>query len=304
MILYYTLLLTLALATAPVFTDRLLGFTVEKYLGLLCLLYAMVYLQRRKSPVRLWGASQTHAFVFFFLWAAVSWVALSRQPFQNSTLFVYLSEMVFLVSTLTLVDSPKRLRWTLIAVLASVVWGSLYTLREWQKAIPIYGIGYRPLYSPAGDPNYFTASAVLCLPVAFYLIVRGKRRSDRLLSIACLVPITAAILVDASRGGLLALCATGAVILFQTRGRRSAKMLLLGGALAVVLLLSPASPIHRLLHPNYSDVAAQDNRLELWKAGLRMTLAHPLAGIGLDNFKAELPSYLGAGPRIDFIAHN
>lgn len=303
MILYYTLLLTLPMSTAPLFADRVFGITIEKYLGLLCLLYAMIHLARRKTPASKGRGSQTYAFLFFLTLAGASWVMLGRDSFQASMMFVYVSQLAFLVSTLILVDSEERLRWSMLSVLAGVAWGSLYTLREWQKNVPIYGLRYRPQWNPAGDPNYFTASAILCLPIAFYLIVRSSHRFDRRFSAACVVLIAAAILVDSSRGGLLALVAVGGVILFQYRGRR-VLILLLGCALAVGLLLSPVSPLERLLHPQSSGVIAEDDRLELWSAGLRMVARHPLMGIGLDNFKAVLPAYLEPGQNIDFIAHN
>ena len=303
MILYYTLLVTLTLAHQRFFTYRLFGFTVEKYLGLGCLLLALLYLPLRKTSARIWRSGQARAFLLFFVLAAASWLALGQGHFQDSMMLVYVSELAFLVSTVILIDSPERLRWSLLAVIAGVAWAALYALREWQKAFPIYGLRYRPQWSPAGDPNYFTASAVLCLPIAFYLLARGKSRFDRFFSAACLFPIAGAILVDASRGGLLALIAAGAVIFAQARGRRGL-FLLLGGGLALVLLLSPVSPVRRFLDPSAGDKTAVNDRLELWSAGLRMIEAHPTTGIGLGNFEAYVPAYLAPGEHIDFIAHN
>jgi hypothetical protein len=303
MILYYALLLTLALADQRFFAYRIFGFTVEKYLGLLCLLVALIYLPLRKSPVRLWRSGQTRAFLIFFVLAAASWLTLSRARFPDSMMLVYVSDLAFLISTVILVDSPRRLRWSLLAAMGGVAWAALYALREWQKAAPIYGLGYRPEWSPAGDPNYFTASAVLCLPIAFYLFAYSRKRFDRLFAAACMLPIIGAVLVDASRGGLVAIIAAGAVIFLRSRGRRGL-FLALAGALGLVLLLSPASPVRRLLHPKPGDIAAANDRLELWSAGLRMVEAHPLTGIGLGNFEAEVPRYLAPGQHIDFIAHN
>lgn len=303
MILYYILMLSLALQRQRFFSYHLFGFTVEKYLGLLCLLYALFYLLLRKSPLRLWASWQVRAFSCFFVLAEVSWLSMSLQKFHDSMLVVYLSESAFLVSTLILVDSLKRLRWALLAALAGVAWASLYSLREWQKMVPIYGFGYRPKWNPAGDPNYLAASAVLCLPVAYYLLTRSKRRFERISILACTLPIVGALLVGASRGGFLALIVAGLVVLLQARGKRT-KLILLGAALAAVFLLSPVSPLRRLLHPDFAGVNAEDYRLELWGAGLRMIEDHPFAGIGLGNFKAEVPAYLLPGQRIDFIAHN
>jgi len=46
--------------------------------------------------------------------------------------------------------------------------------------------------------------------------------------------------------------------------------------------------VKRLWHPTHSEVEAQDNRLVAWTAGLGMIRTHPLAGIGLGNFKTLL----------------
>lgn len=303
MILYYLLLLSLAFSNQREFDYRLFGVTMEKYLGAVVLLFALFSLASRKSPVRLWRSWQSRAFFFFLIVAGVSWLTLGLDPFRGSMMFVYLSQFAFLISTMILVDSRKRLRWSLLAVLASMAWASLYALREWQKAVPIYGLSYRPSWSPAGGPNYLAASAVICLPIAFYLSTRSPNRLDRWFSVACAVPIVGATLVGASRGGVVALFVAGVVILFQSRKHRKV-FLFIGAVIAVLFLISPVSPVVRFLHPNNGAKTAVNDRLELWSAGLHMIEQHPLTGIGLDNFKAELPQYLLPGQHIDYIAHN
>lgn len=303
MVFYYILMLSLGFQHLSLLSYHLFGFTVEKYLGLLCLIYALFYLLGRKTPVRLWASWQACAFSCFFVLAAVSWLTMSLQRFQGSMLLVYLSESVFLVSTLIMVDSVKRLRWVLLTALAGMAWASLYSIREWEKALPVYGFSYRPKWGPEGDPNYLAAAAVLCLPIAYYLFISSKRRFDRLFVLACALPIVGALLVGASRGGLLALVVACAVVLFQSR-RKRAKFIVLGGVLAVLFMVSPVSPVRRLLHPTAIGIGSENDRLELWNAGLRMIEDHPLTGIGLGNFRAEVPAYLLPGERIDFIAHN
>lgn len=303
MLLYYILLLTFTFANPPYLGGQVFGISEEKYLGALVLLFAFFHLAFRKSPIRFWRSWQTRAFLLFFVLAGVSWFARGLGPFSNSRMLIYSSQLVFLIATLILVDSPKRLRWSLLAVLASMAWASLYALREWQEAISVYGLSYRPGWGPEGDSNYYTASAVICLAIAFYLFTRSENRFDRWFSAACAVPIVGAVLVGTSRGGLLALLAVGTVILFQSRRHRGT-LLFIGAVLAALFLISPVSPVVRLLHPDFGDKTATNDRLELWSAGLRMIEAHPLAGIGLGNFKAEVPRYLLPGQHIDYIAHN
>src|SRR5208283_1482236 len=98
--------------------------------------------------------------------------------------------------------SRQRLENSLLALVASIGLASLYLIREWTGAAPVYGVGYRP-GSVAGDPNVFSASAVTVLPimVAFALGQKGRKRA---FCLACLLATVVAILLASSRGGFVA----------------------------------------------------------------------------------------------------
>jgi len=304
MILYYILVLSLPLISQRFFAASVGGITVEKILGLLCLIYAIFYLFQRRSSPRILGTGQARAFFLFVVWVTISFFTLSRSatdPFGN-TLTIYISHLFFLITTLIVVDSLYRLRWTILAAIGSIGWASLYILREWQTGSAAYGADYRPGYV-TGDPNYFTASVLVCLPIAYYLLLGKQARWERLFCFGCVFVTLPAIMVAASRGGFIGLMAAAVFVVLQSK-RKSRNLILVGFGMVVVLVLSPSSPIQRLLHPTTSDVESTNTRLELWHAGWKMVKAHPITGVGLGNFKAEAPYYAAPGVDLNNIAHN
>lgn len=304
MILYYILVLSLPLIDQRIFAASFAGITVEKMLGFVCFFYALFYLVQRKGTPRILGTAQARAFLIFLVWVTISFFTLTKtapDPFGNS-LTIYLSHLFFLITTVIVVDSLYRLRWTILAGIGSIGWASLYVLREWQKGSATYGANYRPGYV-TGDPNYFTASVLICLPVAYYLLLGKQRRRERLFILGCVFVTLPAIMVAASRGGFIGLMFAALFVVFRSK-RRVRNLFIISLGMIAVLLLSPSSPLQRFLHPTVSDVNSTDARLELWHAGWRMVKAHPLTGVGLGNFKAEVPLYISPGVNIDLIAHN
>jgi O-antigen ligase len=112
------------------------------------------------------------------------------------------------------------------------------------------------------------------------------------------------LMLAASRGGLLGLIA--ATLFIVVRSPRPVRNLLTTGfLLALLLLLAPASPLQRILHPSHSDIEASDRRVQLWKVGLTMVRANPLFGIGVGNYKPFMSSYMSGDTQLDAgIAHN
>jgi O-antigen ligase len=73
-----------------------------------------------------------------------------------------------------------------------------------------------------------------------------------------------------------------------------------------VLLLSPVSPVGRLLHPSQEDRDNSEARLIAWRAGAKMVLAEPVLGVGLGRFKSLMPLYSDSQQRVGLatMAHN
>jgi O-antigen ligase len=301
-IFFYLLVSVLPLISHPVWSHFVGDLTVIKYVGVGSLAYAVFYLGARRTPPRYFASAQSRWFLPLCALALGSY-ALWGMPiyaFEASPWLSYVSFLLFFFITLTLVDSTRRLRTVLLVAVGSVGFASAHVVREWQK---YGGFGtYRPGYV-TGDANYYSLSALLCIPVAFYLIGGRQRPWERWFCRGCLALTILGLTAAASRGALLGL---GAALVYAcVVSRRRGRMLKLAfGVLLPLLLLSPSSPLPRLLSPDRSDQESSDTRLALWRAGLRMVEAHPVTGVGLGNFKWVVSRYDAPGESLGNVAHN
>lgn len=281
MILFYLLVVTAPMPNHPLFGEPLGPFTVVKWLGIACCVYALFSAMRRRRLPSFLGSLEMRAFLVLVCIAWVSSVTLGRKgDISFSPMSSYFSFLLLCFATITLVNSVERLHKTLLAAIAGVAWASLYVIREFLAT----GGNGRPGYV-AGDSNYFAASAVLVVPVAVYFVKAKSSPWERRFCIASLVVIFIAFTLASSRGGLLGL---GVVILYMAvrsgKSRRTAIVTAL--VLIPMFLLSPASPLSRMLHPDYGDKLGAEIRWGFWKEGLEMIENHPVTGVGVGNFTA------------------
>jgi O-antigen ligase len=224
-------------------------------------------------------------------------IALSDGPF-----IIYTSSLFLIFITLSVVDTPSRLRWTVLTLVGSYGFASLYVIREWQKGHNLYR-NFRPGWI-VGDANYFATTAIFAIVLAFYFM-QGKRSPwEKTYCAICLVLTNLAITLCASRGGFLGLTAAALVLVWSSK-RRVRNLILMSALVLPLSLVLPISPLHRLLSHN-QDYGSTRFHLEAWNAGLHMIKAHPIAGVGLGNFKLVMPSYMTPGTNIvvDTVAHN
>jgi len=152
----------------------------------------------------------------------------------------------------------------------------------------------------AGDPN-ITAAALL-LPLALGLAEafasRGRRR---LLALGAVALMVTAIVLTASRGGLLGMILVAVVVSFNF-GRPSL-IIVPGLLLAAAIAVSPGSLVTRV------QSAESTGRVEVWTIGMRACVEHCWLGSGLGTFpdvhEQELLKNPELGSRqLRFEAHN
>ena len=291
MIFFYILVLVSPMPNHPLFERPFAGLTVVKWLGLICCGYALFRLSSRRRVPAFLKAWETRFFLALLAIAAVSYVTLSRtENLTFNPIFMYFNYLPLFFTTICVVDTYERLQNTLLAAIAGQALASLYVIREFQAS---GGTDLRPGYI-AGDANYFATCMLLVLPMAVYsLKIKGSRWQRWFCAVSLLVMLVAFTLAS-SRGGLVGLCV---VILYMIlRSGQSRR-----GAIAIAVLLlpmmlfSPASPLKRMLHPNYGDFVGAQVRREFWSVGLDMIASHPFTGIGLGNFTAQSVSKEVAG---------
>lgn len=272
--------------------------TLIKYLGLICVFYALLYIAARRSSPPFLKTVQARVFFFFFVLTSFSyWFWGPTFSIRSSPFISYLSMAFLFFVVLSTVDSLKRLRWILLAAVGGMGWASLIVVREWMKD-PMWRPG-----SIAGDANYFAMNACLVLPVAFLLMWRSRIRWERIFAVGCLVAIVGASMLGGSRGGFLAVGIAFLWLIWHSP-HRIRNLVVVSILLIPPLFFFPFSPVRRLIEPKQSDLNGEMYREMAWKAGLRMVKEHPLAGIGLGEFKNEMVKYNDPGDTFASIAHN
>ncbi len=144
MIFFYLLVSVMPLTQHPLWARYVGQMTLVKYVGAVCLLYAAMHLGVRRDFPRYFQTWQARWFATFLLLANVSfWTKGAPFSWGANPLISHTSFLLLFFITLAIVDSVRRLRWTLIVAVGSVAWASLYLIREWQKYHNVYR-GFRP----------------------------------------------------------------------------------------------------------------------------------------------------------------
>lgn len=298
MILFYLLITQIPLDQDPTWGTFLGAATLIKYLGLACVLYAILHIAARRSSPRYLKTIQARLFMVYLFLASVSYWVMGSTFSLRSSPFISLLSMAFLFFVvLSIVDTLPRLRWTMIAAIASMGYASLIVAREWVRD-PMWRPG-----SIAGDANYFALDACFIITLAFVWVWRSRVLWERIFAFGCLVATIGSTVLGASRGGFIALCVSFVWLVWHSPRRLRNSVIILVLVLPPLLLL-PKSPLHRLIDPKQSDITGENARLAAWKAGLRMIESHPIIGIGLGEFKPQMIRYAEPGTRVATIGHN
>ena len=167
--------------------------------------------------------------------------------------------------------------------------GKLYWFREVRQ------VGYP--FGPYVNRNHFAGFAELVIPIALVPLVLGKVRRERLLlvSLFALVPIVA-LLLSASRGGIVSFVAELALLFLLLLVRRiRSKYVLVGGivvlgALLAVSWIGGQQVLKRFSVDSAIEVTSGKRgamRQDTW----RIFRDHPLLGTGLGTLQKVFPPY-------------
>ena len=301
MILYYMVIFLAPFYFHPILNQVVGGFTVVKLIGIAAVVYALIYRIRKGNIPNFLSGRQAKLFLALCVLAFLSAGRVSgtvEAAYEAS--LGYLSFLVFFFITLSVVDTPQRVRTTLLVCLATIGFASLYVIREYLK----YSVKYES-FRPGlvvGDANYYTLSAMLVLPVAYCWHRSETKPMFRWAALATLGVTVVGISLAASRAVLVALPVLILVVALGTRSRLRTVVVLVLLAVTPMLFL-PKSPLRRVLDPGHGDNLSTQKRLALLQAGVSMVRDHPFLGIGLGRYKPVSEKYLD-GSLQGQIAHN
>jgi len=302
MILFYVLVLSLPFVDHGLLAREIAGLTLEKIIGAACFLYALAYLPRRRTMPALFASAQAKAFALYVMMAVTSYVVTAEVITFQDFVGIFLSQFLFFITVMILVDSRERLEKTVLFLIASAGVVSLYMIKEWAANVGTYGLGYRPGWV-AGDANMFCASVLVVLPVMIYPLRNAARGWQRAGVAGCLGVTLIAFLMAGSRGGFIGLFC---MLLWSLRNmRRRLIAIALCTVIVLACLAAPHSPLDRLLKPTASDIESSNFRLQLWTVSGKIFADHPVFGIGLWNFPKYMHRYLPPGVDLNFaVPHN
>ena len=142
------------------------------------------------------------------------------------------------------------------------------------------------------DPNEFATVLALGIPVAAWLVARGRGGPFRVINLAYPVFVVLGLVLSASRGGLLAALVAFLAIPFMIAGMGFVRRFVLTVLLtaAVLLAFSGAPRLFPQLQANLErlgDVGVEltegtlTGRTLIWREGVRIFQSSPLVGVGL-----------------------
>jgi probable O-glycosylation ligase (exosortase A-associated) len=217
-------------------------------------------------------------------WSFVSAVFARNQELAWET--VEFQSKIYLpcLVAVTLIDSlakVKQLMWVIVLANGYLAYEFNTTYYKAAMFIP-QDWKYRGL-----DNNGLAITMVTAIGLAFFLALHANRWWQRLLAFGMVGLMAHVVLFSMSRGGMVAMCATGVVCLLLIP-RTWKHYLFFALVLAVVLRLAGPRVISRF-DSSFKDESDRDmsaqSRVEQWYACLNAMKRHPLTGVGTRGWR-------------------
>jgi len=236
---------------------------------------------------RLFRAPQDK-FVALFLGAIIiSTLSVDWLTFTVDTSIAMGKTALIYFFIITVVDDAQKFKtatWAILIMLALValsgvlayygmpVWGATRYFSLAKEEWAIKGVGM------FDNPNDLAYSVAFIIPFAISYILKGQGCLTRFLLLSVLGVVILCVYYTRSRGGWLAAGVSTAVWFWfwlkSPKWRKRFAILVVG---VIVVLFSMQTQ-------GYRDDDSSMNRIEAWDKGVDMLRAHPLIGVGFDQF--------------------
>lgn len=248
-----------------------------------CLAAALEFRRRRQWPTLPFDWRLVILGLLFVDFALSTWYAILPDTARGRLIEVGMLLPPLLLA-LILLDTREKLFAAVVATAAGV---ALIALKGgwWALITGFADRVYGPPSSQIGGNNEFAVALAMTIPL---LVFWRRQVADRALSAALVAAIGlcyVAALTSWSRGGLLALVAMSALLVWHSRRKALAMALLAVGA-ALALGVMPAKWQARMESiGNYQADQSFLGREESWKTGLAYVERHPWTGSGFDGWR-------------------
>lgn len=309
MIFYYLFLLLAPFQEHPkigavLFNVAFVPVTLTKIVGLLMVASAVLVPGPKDGAPRL----PTVIPVLYAVFVAVplGLTMLFGLPFPKAPASALFSYALLLIATRALVSTPDRIRNVVRVLVFAEAFGSLWLYKQQYILHELNPNG------PSGDSNYEALSIVMTIPLALYVLRTDSSVLWRRLAAGCAAILVFGVFISQSRGGVVALGVLVLLTWLHARRKLMAIVLSLVG-LSLAAALAPNVTWQRFQQIQLSGrwktgaELSTRTRIELWRGGLHIIETHPVLGLGLDQFKAQVAFYnpnLIPLARRTFIAHN
>src|SRR5712692_2560792 len=195
--------------------------------------------------------------------------------------------VVMTIGIMLIAKTLKRLTMLLFVQAGAVATVSVVSLlRSRLVAERLTGI----LNGIYGNPNDLALAVALAFPMCFAFLLRTRSLLRKIVWSFTMITMVGVVLLTFSRAGLLALLVAGGVCLweFGVKGRRQYLVVGAAGAGLGVLILAGsanyAKRIETIFKPSEDPTGSAQAREYLLKTSIRVSLEHPLFGVGPGNF--------------------
>ena len=241
---------------------------------------ALLIKRQWRWPPRDWRVAALIALWAYFLFttyhAKVQWAAWPR--------FGEISSIFLMVGlTLVLIDTRQKLFFLIVIIAVSF---ALVTIKGGYWAV-MTGFADR-VYGPPGsqyyDNNMFAVAVIMNIPLLVLWLRETRHQALRYALMAAIALSGAAALSSWSRGALISLGATTAVLLWYSK-RKYLTILLLAGSIALAAVSLPEAWFERMQTiASHEHEGSAQSRLDVWQVGLKHAQLFPLTGVGADGW--------------------
>ena len=217
--------------------------------------------------------------------AGILSIPLALDPGKAFNAFVeFLKVVLIFIVMINVIRNEKRLKRLWILILIATCFLSMNAVNDYRLGrLALQGLRIKGSIGGMFDnPNDLALHLVTMFPLALALSLNARNRIIKIVFLLSAFLIIGGIVVTFSRGGFLALLATGAVLLWKLV--RSSRWLIPPVAAALLLgflVFAPGAYTERLSTTGDESSRARFDDL---KRSLFVTSRHPILGVGMDNY--------------------